>query len=58
MRWPIGEIPQDDLGGVGVGSRGEKGEVWQRVYLIQESLKKVLSSISRMSQIDPKGSKQ
>ena len=52
---PIRRNPVDNLGGAGGGSRGGEGEGdrdGQRVY--EESPKKVLSPISRMSQIDPK----
>ena len=54
---PIRRNPVDDLGGAGGGSRGgegERGRDGQRVYRYEESPKKVLSPISKMSQIDPR----
>ena len=54
---PIRRNPVDNLGGAGGGSRGGEGERdrdGQRVYRYEESPKKVLSPISRMSQIDPR----
>ena len=54
---PIRRNPVDDLEGAGGGSRGEEREGdrdGQRVYRYEESPKKVLSPISRMSQIDPR----
>ena len=53
---PIRRNPVDDLGGTGGGSRGgerERDRDGQRVYRYEESPKKVLSLISRMSRIDP-----
>ena len=53
---PIEGNPVDDLEGAGGGSRGGEGggdRDGQRVYWYEESPKKVLSPISRMSQIDP-----
>ena len=54
---PIEGNPIDDLGRAGGGSRGGEGEGdrdGQRVYRYEESPKKVLSRIPRMSQIDPR----
>ena len=54
---PIEEIPEDDLGGAGVGSRGKgrgRGSGWAKGLLIQRISKEYLISDIRMSQIDPR----